>query len=95
MSRQFLFVSKTRVVLFLPLQQRPANPSHTIKGRRCIEGVSVEGGVSLVGGERPHLLHEVTSAEERGRFLIIIVDCCVLGRRFFSAGSCKLTILAM
>jgi hypothetical protein len=45
----------------------------------------------LVGKGSPHLLHQVTSADDLLSPHWVLVLC----RQFFSAGSCKLAILAM
>ncbi len=51
--------------------------------------------MSLVGAGRPHSLYEVSSPDDSGRFVVVVVDCCMLCRQFFSAGSCNLVMLAL
>jgi hypothetical protein len=51
-----------------PLQP-PANPSHTIRGNRRVGEVSVDCVLTWWGS--PHLLREITSTDDNGRFVIV------------------------
>ena len=53
--------------------QVPANPSHTIGGRRLVREVLGEGWVSSVRSNYPHMSRGGTSTNYSGKFLVAVV----------------------